>query len=107
MAEYVTLLDCVRDRVGISEDICDYDEDIRLYIRDALADMRDSGCPSSLLPSTEDAEDAPVAVTDERVLTAVSCYVMAYLGTDRSDTNRYLDLYRKKVFRLALNEEDI
>lgn len=45
--------------------------------------------------------------TDERVLTAVSCYVMAYLGTDRSDTNRYLDLYRKKVFRLTLNEEDI
>ena len=104
MAEYVTLLDCVRDRVGISEDIYDYDEDIRLYIRDALADMRDSGCLSSLIPQDE---DAPVAGMDERVLTAVSCYVMAYLGTDRSDTNRYLDLYRKKVFRLTLNEEDI
>lgn len=104
MAEYVTLLDCVRDRIGISEDIYDYDEDIRLYIRDALADMRDSGCLSSLLPQDE---EAPVAGTDERVLTAVSCYVMAYLGTDRSDTNRYLDLYRKKVFRLTLNEEDI
>ena len=74
MAEYVTLLDCVRDRVGISEDIYDYDEDIRLYIRDALADMRDSGCLSSLLPQDE---DAPVSGTDERVLTAVSCYVMA------------------------------
>ena len=104
MAEYVTLLDCVRDRVGISEDIYDYDEDIRLYIRDALADMRDSGCLLSLLPQDE---DTPVDGTDERVLTAVSCYVMAYLGTDRSDTNRYLDLYRKKVFRLTLNEEDI
>lgn len=104
MAEYVTLLDCVRDRIGISADIYDYDEDIRLYIRDALADMRDSGCLSSLLPQDE---DTPVDGTDERVLTAVSCYVMAYLGTDRSDTNRYLDLYRKKVFRLTLNEEDI
>lgn len=50
MAEYVTMLGCVRDRVGISEDIYDYDEDIRLYIRDALADMRDSGCQQSLLP---------------------------------------------------------
>ena len=104
MAEYVTILDCVRDRIGISEDINDYDEDIGLYIRDALADMRDSGCPPSLLPRNE-ADSANG--TDERVLTAVSCYVNAYIWTDRSDTNRYLDLYRKKVFRLSLNEEDI
>ena len=34
-------------------------------------------------------------------------YVKAYLGNDRSDTRMYLDLYRKKVFRMTLEGSDL
>ena len=44
---------------------------------------------------------------DPRVLTAVTLYVKAYLGNDRSDTRMYLDLYRKKVFRMTLEGSDL
>lgn len=41
------------------------------------------------------------------VVTAVTFYVKAYLGDDRTDTEKYLDLYRKKVFRLTLEDEHV
>ena len=44
---------------------------------------------------------------DPQIMTAVSCYVKAYLGDDRTDTEKYLDLYRKKVFRLTLEGEHV
>ena len=34
-------------------------------------------------------------------------YVKAYLVNDRSDTRMYLDLYRKKVFRMTLEGSDL
>lgn len=37
----------------------------------------------------------------------MTLYVKAYLGNDRSDTRMYLDLYRKKVFRMTLEGSDL
>ena len=70
-----------------------YNDDISVYIEDALEDMKTSGVPPDILKKDAD---------DPRVLTAVTLYVKAYLGNDRSDTRMYLDLYRKKVFRMTL-----
>lgn len=35
----------------------------------------------------------------------LTLYVKAYIGNDRTDTEKYLDLYQKKVFRLTLEGE--
>ena len=68
-----------------------YNEDISDYIEDALEDMKTSGVPPDILKKDTD---------DPRVLTAVTLYVKA-------DTRMYLDLYRKKVFRMTLEGSDL
>lgn len=90
------MLEIVKSRCGIPDDIDVYDADIRMYINDCLIDMKASGVPERLL----DMEN-----TDPQVITAVTLYVKAYLGDDRSDTETYLKLYRQKVFRLTMEDE--
>ena len=90
------MFDDVKRRCGIHKAITVYDDDIRLYIDDAKADMLASGVPAGIV------NDA----SHPGALTAVTLYVRAYLGDDRTDTEKYLDLYRKRVFRMTL-EEDI
>ena len=92
------MLDQIKQRCGIGKEIATYDSEIKAYIDDALSDMGASGVPPDLLKDTE--------TVDPQVLTAVTLYVKAYLGNDRSDTEKYMDLYRKKVFRLTLEGDD-
>lgn len=92
------MLQEVKLRCGIAPEIIVYDEEIEMYIKDALEDMRASGVPEWLL-STERVHP--------QTLTAVTLYVKAYLGSDRTDTDKYLDLYRKRVFRLTLEDEHV
>lgn len=87
------MLEMVKRRCGIADTVGIYDEDIKAYIEDALEDMKASGVPPDLL-NQED--------LNPQVLTAITFYVKAYLGNDRTDTERYLSLYRNKVFRLTL-----
>ncbi|MCI8592696.1 MAG: hypothetical protein HFI88_10220 [Lachnospiraceae bacterium] len=88
------MLEQIKARCGIAVDI--YDGEIKGYIEDCLQDMGASGVPGRLLNGA-----------NAQVLTAVTLYVKAYLGNDRSDTGKYLDLYRKKVFRLTLEDDDV
>lgn len=90
------MLEKIKKRCGISENVNAYNDEIGDYIEDALEDMKTSGVPPDILKNEE----------DKRVLTAVTLYVKAYLGNDRADTRMYLDLYRKKVFRMTLEEGD-
>ena len=90
------MLEIIKKRCGIASAIQVYDEDINLYIEDCKADLISSGVPSALIE-----EPTP------GVITAVTLYVKAYLGDDRTDTEKYLDLYRKKVFRLTLEEAEV
>lgn len=56
------------------------------------------------------ASGVPEAIINEEnpsVVTATTFYVKAHLGDDRSDTEKYMDLYRKKVFRLTLEVSDV
>jgi hypothetical protein len=92
------MLEKIKKRCGIAEGINVYNEDISDYIEDALEDMKTSGVPPDILQKD---------TNDPRVLTAVTLYVKAYLGNDRSDTRMYLDLYRKKVFRMTLEGGDL
>lgn len=89
------MLNIVKNRCGIAESVTVYDADIELYIGDCLADMAASGVPERLVTNPDDYEGAA---------TAVSLYVKAHLGNDRTDTEKYMQLYRDKVFRLSLEE---
>ena len=87
------MFNAVKSRCGIAKGIDVYDAEIADYIEDAKIDMLASGVPKSLIDSQ-----------GPGIVTAVTLYVKAYLGNDRSDTEKYLDLYRKKVFRLTLED---
>ncbi len=93
------MLDVVKLRCGVPLSITVYDTEFKDLIRDALEEMRTAGIPEKLL------EDKG-ADTNPRVLTAVSLYVKAYRGDDRSDTDKYLELYHKKVFKLQLEPDE-
>ena len=85
------MLEEVKRRCGIAPGVKAYDSDIQLYIEDAEQDLVASGVPPDLVKDRTPA-----------VVTAVSLYVKALIGNDRTDTEKYMDLYRKKVFRLTL-----
>lgn len=85
------MFDIIKRRCGIAPDVTVYDDDILLYMEDCKADMAASGVPEAMITGCM-----------PEVITAVTFYVKAHLGDDRSDTEKYMDLYRKKVFRLTL-----
>lgn len=87
----------IKKRCGIAGGITAYDEDLKGYIQDSIDDMLSSGVPELVLENEE-------VRGHEGAITAIVLYVKAYLGNDRTDTEKYLDLYRKKVSRLALEE---
>lgn len=89
------MLNLIKSRCGIAAAVTVYDTDIKAYIEDCEEDMVASGVPPDMI----DEENA-------QVVTAVTLYVKAYLGNDRADTEKYLELYRKKVFRLTLEGDD-
>lgn len=88
------MLEKIKERCGIAQSVTVYDNDILAYIEDCRADMIASGVSKKLTKSEKNAG----------VLTAVTLYVKAYLGDDRTDTEKYLKLYWNKVFRLSLEE---
>ena len=87
------MLELIKARCGIARQITVYDSEIHSYIEDCKKDMEASGVPEQL-----------ILEQDERVITAATCFVKAYLGNDRSDTDKYLELCRQRVFRLTLEE---
>lgn len=91
-------LNAVKTRIGMSEDITDFDTDINLMISDALHDMSASGIGSDALVITGE--------VDGSILNCVALYCMAYMGEDRSNTDKYLEMYRGRVSRLALEYDE-
>ena len=89
------MFDLIKKRLGIAENVTVYDDDIRSYLSDCEQDMLDSGVPEKTIYNQ-----------DDRVVTAATLYVKANLGNDRSDTEKYMNLYRQKVFRLTLDPEE-
>lgn len=83
----------VKVRCGIASGITVYDGEIMGYLEDCREDLRASGVPEEIVQGREHYP---------QLVTAAALYVRAYLGNDRSETEQYLDLYRKKVFRMRL-----
>lgn len=89
----VNLLDQVKTRCGIPTSITTYDTEYQDLINDCIEEMRTAGVPASLLSDIN---------VNQRVLTCIVLYTKAYRGDDRSDTEKYLEMYHKKVFKLSL-----
>lgn len=85
------MLSLIKQRCGIADAVTVYDNDIRAYIEDASEDLVASGVDESLINTL-----------NSGVITAITFYVKANIGDDRTDTDKYMDMYRKKVFRLTL-----
>ena len=90
----VNMLDQVKTRCGIPTSITTYDSEYQDLINDCIEEMRTAGVSASLLSF-----DTSV---NPRVLTCIVLYVKSYRGDDRSDTEKYLEMYHKKVFKLSL-----
>ena len=88
-----TMLESVKARCGIPASVIAYDSEYQSLIDDCMEEMKTSGVPESLLSSDN---------VNQRVLTCIVLYVKSMRGDDRSDTEKYMDMYRKKVFKLSL-----
>lgn len=87
------MLSTVKERCGIPASVTVYDSEYQSLIDDCIEEMRTAGVPASLLSDTS---------VNQRVLTCITLYIKAYRGDDRSDTEKYLEMYHKKVFKLSL-----
>lgn len=94
----VTMLEQVKSRCGIPASITTYDGEYQDLINDCIEEMRTAGVPASLLSDTS---------VNQRVLTCITLYIKAYRGDDRSDTEKYMEMYRKKVFKLSLEPTEV
>lgn len=88
-----TMLEQVKQRCEIPTSITTYDSEYQSLIDDCMEEMRTAGVPASLISSDN---------VNSRVLTCIVLYVKAMRGDDRSDTEKYLAMYHKKVFKLSL-----
>mgnify|MGYP003373798296 CR=1 FL=1 len=88
-----TMLESVKARCGIPASVTVYDSEYQSLIDDCMEEMKTAGVPASLLSSDN---------VNQGVLTCIVLYVKSMRGDDRSDTEKYMDMYRKKVFKLSL-----
>lgn len=88
------MLERIKQRCGIAYSVTSYDIEIEDYINECIEDLISSGVPENIAKSD-----------DPAVITAITLYVKALIGDDRTDTQKYLELYRRKVFRLTLEGE--
>lgn len=97
MIEDVKILEKIKKRCGIAAAIKIYDEEIESYIEDCKEDMLASGVDKTIIEENR-----------ASVLTAITFYVKANLDIDKTiDPEKYMNLYREKVFRLSLEEPTI
>lgn len=90
------ILECVKMRCGIPAQVTVYDDaEIRPLIEDCIEDMITAGVPEDIMADLGEA-------TNPRVLTCIVLYVQGMRGQDRTETNRYNSLYRRKLHKLML-----
>lgn len=87
------MLTKIKERCGIPASITAYDSEYQSLIDDCMEEMRTAGVPVALLSDTN---------VNQRVLTCIVLYVKSMRGDDRSDTEKYMNMFHKKVFKLSL-----
>lgn len=85
------ILQKIKKRLGLSENISVYDEELIDLIDGALFDMQESGVPAEML-------DAPCA----QVINCVVFFVKRERAEDNKTASWYDKMYEKTVFRLSL-----
>lgn len=93
------MVEQIKQRCGVPPSITVYDEEFSQLISDALEEMETAGVPKRLLADL--GQD-----TNPRVLTAAACYVKAHRGSDRTDTDKYMRMYRDKLHKLMLEPDE-
>lgn len=88
-------LETIKDRLGIESRVTAYDGELESLISAALKDIRAAGVPETLME--EDNED-------DRVVLAVTAFIRATYGDDRTSVTRYNQMYQSMVFRLCQEE---
>ena len=86
----------IKKRAGYSEALTAFDTEIQDAMEAAITKMLAAGVPEDLFV----AED-PI---DKRIIIAITSYVNAYCGQDRTDTNKYLKLFSDGVKNLQLED---
>ena len=86
----------IKKRAGYSEALTAFDTEIQDAMEAAITKMLAAGVPEDLFV-TED----PI---DKRIIIAITSYVNAYCGQDRTDTNKYLKLFSDGVKNLQLED---
>lgn len=89
------MLDEIKRRLGIDSAVMVYDSELESLIAAAAADMKAAGVPADLLEADP---------SDDRALLCITSFVRGHYGEDRSDTNRYLQIFREMTFRLCQEE---
>lgn len=91
------MLEKIKLKCGIASGITIYNEEITDLINSAKADLYASG----VLP-------AVIKSDNEQALNAIACYVKAYRGSDRTDTDKYLKLYQDlRLYLQYMTEADL
>ncbi len=89
----------IKSRRGIVPEVTAYDDVISGLLDDFEDVLISSGVKKSVINDEKHRQ---------QIITAATLYVSAYLGEDRSDTELYLKLCEKKIFRLTLEgDEDV
>ena len=85
----------VKIRAGYDIEVTAFDTEISDLMESAVMDMLTSGVPEDLFVTEN---------LDKRILNALALYVQGYIEQDRTDTNRYMNLYKRSVFKLSLED---
>lgn len=87
--------DRIKERVGYAESVTAFNQEITDLAEAAVADMLTGGVPEAMFVNEG---------VDKRILNTISLYVNAYIEHDRTDTQRYIDLFHRNVLKLSLED---
>ena len=91
------MLEKIKKRCGIALEITVYDEETQDLIDSAKADLMASGVITTVIMSE-----------NKQLLNAITCYVKAYRGNDRSDSDKYIKMYQDlRLYLEFLTDEDL
>lgn len=86
----------IKTRAGYSEAVTAFDNEIRDNMEAAVTKMLAAGVPESMF-----VDEDPI---DKRIIIAITHYVNAYCGMDRSDTPKYERMFSAAVKNLQLED---
>lgn len=90
----MSILNIVKESIGIASTVDSFDAELTFWINDAIATMeKTAGIPASLIEAE-----------DPRAVCAILSYIKANFGNDRTDTNRYMSIFRSKVRQLQTED---